>query len=871
MNHLRPFVLLVLLWAVSPIAAQQRVKMCFELMNWLKDAGADEQVDLFIHGPSEAVGEAVRMHGGLVKMALPRLVNARVPVATIHALAASDAVERFEFGNTQVYLLNDSARVKSGFDRIHTGEAPLPAAYQGEGVIMGIIDTGLDVLHGDFLREDGTTRVVKYWDQTLANGPFTPAQYGYGQAWTAQQINAGSMTSVDANGHGTSVTGIAVGGGTANGMHKGMAPKADLMVVKYSSTNFASKVADAVHFIFTEAAALGKPAVVNISLGRQMGSHDGLDAAALFIDALLDTPGRVVVAAAGNFDNWDPYHLRTQVTADTSFTWFQYNANTNFGGGLIGGVYFEAWADAPDLANVQFAIGADRVVPGYQYRGRTPFRVPALQTGTVFTDTLYSLSGNRLAVVNMLALPRGAQVQLMVQLIQPDSSSYRFRLMSTGSGKFDVWSNRSSGWSQMVPNYFTYQEVNLVPTVAEYPPVANYVFPDNNGHITDNWTCSPRVITVANYRNETAYTSFTGSWEEMGGTEGQINITSSRGPTRDDRMKPEIAAPGDIVFGSYPLQLLQWMQVNEPFKLAVGGLHIRGGGTSAASPHVAGAAALYLQKCPMATYAEVREALFSTAMADEFTEAVPNMRWGHGKLNAFAALNTSNQENFTLLVTGDVPFCPGDAVTVSGPTGFADYAWSSGETGSSDLQYGDAGPLSLIAYTGSRCQAYSDTVTFSLWPAPPQPSISLAGFMLTSTVADSYQWLLNGEVLEGFTSQSIEAPAAGLYQVMITGDHGCTSVSEPVQVISTAVAEAGSQLPLLWPSPANDLVHVRLAPGTGIRFRVIDAEGRVVLERNSGGAEIQTINVSGWAAGTYFLRVEQGDAPATLHRFVKLP
>ena len=82
-------------------------------------------------------------------------------------------------------------------------------------------------------------------------------------------------------------------------------------------------------YVFERAEDMGKPAVVNLSLGSYSGSHDGQDAAALFIDSLVNAKrGRAVVCAGGNLNNYFPIHLRTVVDADTSFTWFTTNANT---------------------------------------------------------------------------------------------------------------------------------------------------------------------------------------------------------------------------------------------------------------------------------------------------------------------------------------------------------------------------------------------------------------------------------------------------------------------------------------------------------------------------------------------------------------
>ncbi len=860
------------LLACLPSFAQDRTRIGLELMSYLeRQHGPDAQVDLFIHGDAGQLAPAVRAHGGLVKQAIKGVLNVRLPIGAVVPLSEHPAVEVFEFSLAPPHLANDSALLKSGVDKVHAGMAPLMEPYTGKDVVIGIIDTGIDPLHPDFLRANGETRVLKYWDQGLAPGPLTPTPYGYGQVWSSEHIENGQFTSVDQSGHGSAVAGIAAGNGSANGMHKGVAPEADLMIVQYvGGANFTSNVADAVHFIFTEAAAIGKPCVVNISLGRRLGSHDAKDGAAMIIDAMIDEqPGRVVVCAAGNWNEWDPYHLRTNVTADTSFTWFAYNPDMNFGGGVTGGVYFEAWADAADLQNVQYAIGADRVTPGYQFRGRTPFHNVSENLGVLIVDTLFSPSGNRIGIVQFLAQPRGEQYQLMVMVVQPDSSAYNFRFMTTGSGKFDVWSLRYDGWSQMLP--YNWPTVVTVPTAAQYPPMAHYVFPDNNKHITDSWTCSPKVITVANYRNEISYTAFDGSFQTAPNiVEGEITSTSSKGPTRDDRLKPEIAAPGDVTFAPIPLALITWFQQNEPFKLAQGGMHMRMGGTSAASPHVAGIAALYLEKCPMATSQEVREALFTTAYTDALTGEVPNVQWGHGKVDGFASVISSNVDPFAIAVVGDLPFCEGQEVTLQAPSDLLDHVWSNGSEGASTIQFGEEGPISVIGHNTSYCKVYSDTLTFAMLEAPPVPVIMVDGTLLTSSEAEAYQWYVDGEAIDGADGQVHEAMMNGSYHVVVTAGNGCSSESDPVMVISTSTVGITGNAVLVWPSPAREMVHIRKDRGGNTWIRMYDEGGRKVLEKQVDAEGVISLPLMEHAPGVYIMEV-QDDRVTTLHRFVKLP
>ena len=523
--------------------------------------------------------------------------------------------------------LADTARAHHHVDEVHLGLAPLNTSYTGKGVIVGIVDQGLDHQHEDFKDVNGKTRVLRYWDHTMPVGPTTPALYGYGQVWDSTAINAGLCTSTEnSTAHGTSVAGIAVGDGSANGSNKGIAPEADIIIVEsnFNPNNWTLAIADAVDYIFRVADSLGKPAVVNLSVGTYMGSHDGNDPASEIIETLLDEkPGRIVVCAAGNSGASGKYHQHSDVTADTNFVWFVDNPSGTYGPNTI---FFDVWSDQAD-ALYQFAIGADTPSNPYSFRGRTAFHDAMTNLGLSIFDTIWN-GTNRIAVVEFYSEAINSNYNLQV-FVTMDSLNYNYRFETTGAGMYDLWSGAWQGYNQML---------QTIPTAVEMPKIVDYILSDNDQVIVSSWNCSEKAISVGNFRNRLGHIDRNyNAYINLATPPGEISPNSSRGPNRHNITKPDVVAAGDVSLGAGPL----WVLTNPAYYSVVdsGGMHVRNGGTSMASPVVSGIAALYLERCRFATYNQFKTNLIGTAYTDSYTGIVPNNTYGHGKPHAFDLLN----------------------------------------------------------------------------------------------------------------------------------------------------------------------------------------------------------------------------------------
>lgn len=587
--------------------------------SWLKYIQNEQlvphELDVFIKGDIQAILREQSNLGIKVKYYAEDIASVKTSALALSKIMDKKYIQFVEFHPSHLKLMNDTMVVKNRIKPVKQGMAPLSQAYDGSGVIMGIIDSGIDFNHPDFKDSNGNTRVQFIWDQNQTTGSTIPQPFNYGIEWTAAQINASVCTHNDlANyGHGTHVAGTAAGNGLANGKHEGIASKAEIIVVamNFNSTN--SVYSDAIQYIFTKATAAGKPCVINASVGDYYGSHDATDLQSQLINnMLLAQNGRVLVAAAGNAGNIK-YHVKTNVvSSDTLFTWFS-NGTSD--------LYYYLYADTNDIKNVQFSIGVNRT--NYNDLGRIPFQTYnyALQGQKV--DTL-KYNNKRIGIVKTNASINSSGVYELFYYIKADSLNYKWRIESKGNGKHDAWN-------------FDLISTSL-PTSTFYPQMAYHVMPDTISTIVSGFQCSNEVITVGNYINLNKWYDVNNTLQTSTEIAGKIKETSSGGPTRKNLLKPDVVATGANVFSAMALGMQTNLITNLPSAVSQGSMHVQGGGTSASSPVVAGLAALYLQAFPNATHQQVKQAIMNCAYTDGFTGSVPNNVYGYGKLDGMGAM-----------------------------------------------------------------------------------------------------------------------------------------------------------------------------------------------------------------------------------------
>jgi subtilisin family serine protease len=598
---------------------------------------------IMVKGDPDVIKSLVAKYNGVYRFSAGDVSSIAIPYKNLTSFSKESGVDRIESTIARGRSFMDTARIMNNIDSVQAGYAPLTQAYKGTGVIIGIIDGGIYFRHQDFRRANGNTRILYLWDQYLSTAP-SPSPFGYGSEWDSTAINSGLCNSSDpANdfSHGTNVAGIAAGNGSSwatgdaylQNRYTGVAPDADMIVVRVNDTasDYLQIIADAANYIFTKATEMGRPCVINTSVGTYYGSHDGQDLGAQAIDNMLSAQhGRVLVAAAGNSGAIN-YHVSYPLSStDSLFTWFTYNST-------YGLVYYDMWADTAQFKLGNFAIGCDNNTPTFLARTRYYNAVNDFNPGQGVTvqisDSL--MQGTTNLGYYTIAVTLSGSVYHIEFEISPSVTTDLWRLQTIGQGTFDLWDNNAA-----IPGTST-----MPATLPGGFSSPNYRFADSLKTVVSSWQCSDKVITVANYSNRGAYLDVDSVYipQLASVKDGSRIVTSSLGPTRDGRIKPDIAATGDVTTAtgdSANIALLLVSGAANRQKVSIGGKHNRNGGTSMASPIVAGVAALYLQKHPNASYAEVKYVIETTAKIDTYTtHNIPNVAWGWGKVNGFRALS----------------------------------------------------------------------------------------------------------------------------------------------------------------------------------------------------------------------------------------
>lgn len=497
---------------------------------------------------------------------------------------------------TRVYTSAEFGRAASCIS--NRPSAPYePDKLSGAGVLVGIIDSGIDYTHPDFCNEDGTTRIAALWDQSFqSDNP--PEGYPLGTLFTREEINLALkeplrgnrrriVPSVDLSGHGTHVAGIAAGNGRASGgQYRGVAFESELLVVKLEevrggsvSVSGTARLMEAVDFCVRFALERNQPLALNISYGTQEGAHNGKSLLETYLNTVSVMVKGSICVGTGN-DGIGRRHAGGLLTEEEVV---EIELAIE---GQERSVELELWKNYPDRFYVELEAPTGQ---------KTEFRYGEGEEVTTFGSSfLFSGWGKtvrlgRAEVEGIWSAPTVYQnlSELRISITATEANLgvgvWKIRLVPERivEGTYDIWILRGTENSQsgfVTPN--PYRTLTIPSTAANVISTGAYDF--------GNFQTAP---------------------------------FSGRGPARESgRMKPDVEAPGVDIMSCAP-----------------GGGYTVLSGTSMATPFVTGGAALLLQwgvvngNDPFLYGEKLREYLLDGAQRVA-GETYPNPLGGWGRL-----------------------------------------------------------------------------------------------------------------------------------------------------------------------------------------------------------------------------------------------
>jgi subtilisin family serine protease len=491
----------------------------------------------------------------------------------------------------------------------------VPNAINGEGVILGVVDRGFDYTHPTFRDENGKVKIAAAWSMNSKIGT-PPAGYDYGtQLKTESDFLFAKTDEFKNESHGNHVSGVATGSGfLSNGKYKGIAPKAELW---YAGSDLSeSQIIDASKWIFDNATAQNKPAVINYSFGAWAEPLDGTGLLDQAVDGLVG-PSKIIVVAMGN-EGSNQSTISTEIKANDTLSTIWQVPNYQFGITPVidiwgeGGKHFKLILEfnASDSTNAQSVT----LLNSRNAFETESFAVTLGNKSDTFQIYVYpNYATNGCPRIIMYSSNKGVLSNPTVRIIPEQNGKYILNAPFVGLG--------TGGKPRFIPG--------------------------NNTSTLRSPASARLAISVGSFEIRDTFQNVFGNTIRFGNNNsGKISGFSSRGPTYDGRTKPDILAPGGSIFSavsSYDAYV-NFDSVQDTLQFEGRKYSYQAySGTSMACPMVTGAVALLLQNHPWLTPGITKRILRESADVDLNTGEKGNNNYGWGRLNVLKAIQTANQ------------------------------------------------------------------------------------------------------------------------------------------------------------------------------------------------------------------------------------
>ncbi len=611
----------------------------------------------------------IEQKGGLVCQDFGHGYSAAfLPMDSLGSLDQCATIVRME-ANEMSRVFNDNSKAVLGVDKAWGGYE-LPQAFRGNGVLAAVLDVGFDFTHPSFRREDGSSRVVWFWDPTAENN--NPSELGVIYTSPEAVLAAGCSSDAAEQNHGSHVLGSMAGGGL-EGCFAGMAPETDIigghMPLGKSDQKFLKKLSNYLkanlpnmrdvppallkaelsdviglimfYQIFHQASVLNKPCVLNCSFGTAFNFEKDYTAYEAVLNSLLG-PGRIMVASAGN-DGAEKRYVKKEADevmeqpvyfkSDSLAYYLDICTDADYSSFKMAMVF----DDLPDTlffdsfdASVASTLGQAYVISGYGLEK---------PEGTDGEDDEFDTHDHPFSVyVQTMAFVGGrAGFRLIIKPadIYPNPTKFKGKILVDAPVELEF-----KGWPDGMGGYVRFSEDNYA----------------NSRGCNIKTIGTPasieRVIAVGAMNHCSSFTNTQGkdvTYIKLGSEEGHLAAFSSCGPTLDNRIKPDVVAPGHNILSVYnsfhqPKEKeLADIENKMAYKAHVFdkdyGIWTMSG-TSMSSPIAAGVIALWLQANPNLTPEDIKGVIERTSHQPEpeFSGADKNVYYGWGEIDAYAGL-----------------------------------------------------------------------------------------------------------------------------------------------------------------------------------------------------------------------------------------